>query len=146
MARFGLSCGAIVTLLDISATILRAAKIPVPVDWPGRPLQRLAARPEVRWRNEAFVQISEATCGRAMRTLRWTYAVQDPEESTGPLQPASDAYVEAFLYDNVRDPYQLENRIADPALGDVRKQLRGQLLRAIADAESRTPVIRDYAG
>lgn len=144
--RGGLSCGAIVTLLDISATIVQAARVPVPDDWPGRPLQRLAARPEARWRNEAFIQISEATCGRALRTLRWTYAVEDPEESTGMLQPASAQYREAFLYDNMHDPHQLQNRIADPALDTVRRQLRSQLLQAIADAEDTRPAILEYAG
>ncbi len=58
---------------------------------------------------------------RGVRTERYTYAV-------GPETPM-------YLFDNVADPYQMNNLIADPDYGALRQELRGRLARWLKRAE-----------
>ncbi|MBL7645902.1 MAG: sulfatase [Candidatus Hydrogenedentes bacterium] len=58
---------------------------------------------------------------RGVRTERYTYAV-------GPDAPM-------YLFDNVADPFQMTNLIADPAYAALRRELRGRLARWLERAE-----------
>jgi arylsulfatase A-like enzyme len=58
---------------------------------------------------------------RGVRTARYTYA-------TGPDAPM-------YLFDNVADPFQMKNLIADPEYGALRQELRGRLARWLKRAE-----------
>lgn len=131
----------LVSLTDVSATLLRAANIPIPPDWHGRPLQELNANNNTSnfqpWRSGHLAQISESQVGRMIRTARWTYSVRIPGspwrfDSKGkqwrklrdhPPPIGSESYVEDFLYDNDTDPNQLVNLVCKPELVDIRKML-----------------------
>lgn len=58
---------------------------------------------------------------RGVRTNRYTYAVREG----GPW----------LLFDNQEDPFQMANRIDDPALAAVRKELHGMLRDLLAQAK-----------
>ena len=59
--------------------------------------------PASDWPTEAFVQISEAQIGRAVRTRRWKYGVDAPQSMQEyylePIGSASMQYQEQYLYD-----------------------------------------------
>lgn len=48
-----------------------------------------------------------------------------------------------FLYDMQKDPWQLNNVVADPAYADVKAELRERLLNWIQHAEGTRPTITD---
>ena len=56
---------------------------------------------------------------------------------------ASDVYADDFLYDMQKDPWQLNNVVADPAYADVKAELRERLLNWIQHAEGSRPTITD---
>ncbi len=135
--RGGRVISEIVSLMDVPPTIIAAAGASVPETMRGRPIQRLLDGTETgRWPQEAFIQISESHCGRALRTREWTYSVRAPGKSGGEL--GSDLYEEDFLYHLPRDPHQRHNLIRDPAFVEVRAKLRAllqQRMRAVGEPE-----------
>ncbi|WP_332445917.1 sulfatase-like hydrolase/transferase [Sphaerochaeta sp.] len=92
--------------------------------------------------NEVFAQISESRVGRAIRTERYAYAVYAPSLNGGE-SPASDRYVDDFLYDLERDPYEQVNVVCDPAYRHVTLQLRERLKAWILKAEQKEVVLED---
>ena len=56
---------------------------------------------------------------------------------------ASDVYADDFLYDMQKDPWQLNNVVADPAYATVKAELRERLLNWIQHAEGSRPTITD---
>lgn len=143
----------LISLVDIPATLVDAAGIPVPDYMEGRSaLDLLRAgnaggvrRAEaVGWPDSVFVQISEAETGRAVRTRRWKYAVrvvdtEGPDRT--PSAEAADTYSEAFLYDLKHDPYELENLVSHESHQPVRERLRAELLEHIRRVEGAEPAI-----
>jgi len=113
----------IVGLLDLPRTIAHLAGASSD-GMQGRNLLDLLAG--VPWREEAYVQISESFVGRALRTTRYTYCVWAPEKSPS-RDMFAEVYTERFLFDNETDPDQKHNRIADPALAGLRRQLASRL-------------------
>lgn len=130
----------IASLIDIPPTILAAAGIAPPPTMRGRPLQALLGGAPADWPQEAFVQISESHCGRAIRTLRWTYSVRAPD-GVPASAAASDAYVEDCLYDNEADPHQQRNLVAEPAFAATRADLAARLVRRMTAAGERAPAV-----
>ncbi len=134
----GFSGGKVVSemasLIDMAPTVLTAGGVEVPEAMRGRALQQVVNGAPTDWPQEAFVQISESQCGRAIRTHRWTYSV-----SAGQSRADSDEYHEEFLYDNEADPHQHANLIADPSCADSREELHGRLLQRMADAGEQMP-------
>lgn len=128
----------LVSLIDIPATILTAADVEPPAVFRGNPLQQ-ALQPDADWPDEVFLQISESQCGRAIRTSRWTYSVQDPDKDGFALNSAQ--YVEDCLYDLEADPFQKNNLASDPALSDVRAELAERLKRRMVQAGEAEPRI-----
>ena len=128
-----------VSLIDLPPTVLAAAGVPVPEEMRGRPLQELVTGEGPDWPEEAFLQISESHCGRAIRTPRWKYSVRAPEAHGGAL--GSERYVEDFLYDLEADPHERTNLVRDPALADVRAQLADTLKRRMREAGESEPAI-----
>jgi arylsulfatase A-like enzyme len=106
----------------------------------GRPLQQVLDGAPKDWPQEVFLQISESQVGRAIRTERWKYSVYAPDKSGG-KDPASDHYVEQFLYDLDADPHERNNLVADPAYAQVRGQLAETLKRRMAEANETIPTI-----
>jgi uncharacterized sulfatase len=118
------------SLLDIPATILKAAGVKTPKEMKGRPLQDMGRGP---WREAAFAQISESQVGRCLRTDRWKYSVSAPWLN-GWDDPASELYLEEFLYDLKADPHEQKNLVLEPKLAKVRLQLAGMLKKAMKEA------------
>jgi arylsulfatase A-like enzyme len=142
----GFPCGKrvknMVSLLDLPPTVLKAAGREPPADYRGRPLQDLVAGEAMDWPEDVFVQLSEAGCGRALRTPKWKYsilAVDKPRDA-----PSSDVYEEAFLYDLEADPHERNNRVGDPALRHVRENLAKRLIERMSGAGEEPPEIRGH--
>lgn len=130
------------SLVDLAPTLLDGAGIPVPADMQGRSIMPLVQNEPVDWPAEAFVQISEAQVGRAIRTERWKYCVDAPDRSTwigGQL--GATRYVEQYLYDLQADPYELNNLIAFDAYDDIKAELRKRLLRWMSEVGEDAPEI-----
>ena len=130
------------SLIDLPPTIMTAAGIAPPETMRGRPLQHLFSDQKADWPEEIFLQISESQCGRAIRTERWKYSVCAPDKS--PDAPSSDVYVEEFLYDLQVDPHERRNLVSDPALGDIREQLKRRLIRRMVQAGESEPRILSH--
>ena len=132
---------ALVSLLDLTPTVLRAGGVEPPAEMVGRPLQALAAG-NAPWRDAVFVQISEDHIGRALRTARWTYSIWVPGGVwSGSAAPGSAVYTEQCLYDLANDPFERHNLVADPQYAPVRAQLAAQLVQMMQEAGEAAPKI-----
>ncbi|MBV7329413.1 sulfatase-like hydrolase/transferase [Chloroflexi bacterium TSY] len=129
-----------VSLLDMPPTLLDAAGIPVPEQMQGRSVLPLIRQETEDWPEEAFIQISEAQVGRAVRTKRWKYGVDAPDKHGG-RDAGSDRYVEQYLYDLEYDPYELTNLVAWDSHSEVCRVMRERLIRRMVEAGEETPVI-----
>lgn len=130
----------LVDLLDLPPTMLLNAGA-TPPDWmPGRPLQPLLAAEPPAWREEIYIQISEATLGRALRTTRWKYAIHDPWND-GWHKATSRHYVEDYLYDLSNDPHEQHNLVADPTFQSLRRDLQKRLVQHMQAAGEPIPKI-----
>ncbi len=129
----------LVSLVDYAPTLLAAAGIRV-TDMDGTPIQKLMGDKACPIREEVFIQISESCIGRALRTKKYTYAVE-AEKGTDLTLPAAEVYREAYLYDLEKDPYQRNNLVSESTYVEVREQLRKRLIAKIAEAEGRNAVI-----
>lgn len=129
-----------VSLLDMPPTLLDAAGIPVPEQMQGRSVLPLIRQETEDWPEEAFIQISEAQVGRAVRTKRWKYGVDAPDKHGG-RDAGSDRYVEQYLYDLEYDPYELTNLVAWDSHSEVCRVMRERLIRRMVKAGEETPVI-----
>jgi len=130
----------LVSLVDLPPTLLDAAGLPIPGVMRGYSLLRLLRGETEGWPEEVFVQISEAQVGRAIRTDRWKYSVMAPDKEPW-FDPASDRYVEEFLYDLHSDPYELNNLIGLVSHRDVADEMRERLIRRIVEAGEPVPGI-----
>ncbi|HEV2136740.1 MAG TPA: sulfatase-like hydrolase/transferase [Terracidiphilus sp.] len=136
----------LVSMIDVTPTLLDAAGVKVPSSIMGRSLLPLLNNPAARkaWPQEAFIQISQSMVARALRTDQWTYCVADPT-LTGE-HPYSKNYVEYQMYNLTSDPHQLLNlagRRDVPKLVhdfgervdmDIADHLRERLLALMAEA------------
>lgn len=129
----------LVSLIDVPPTILTAAGAVVPSSMRGCALQDLAAGRTKDWPEEVFLQISESQCGRAIRTQKWKYSVRAPDKGGG--DPASDTYVEDFLYDLEADPHERNNLVNSPDHAGIRKKLSRTLIRRMVEAGESAPTI-----
>ena len=125
-----------VSLVDMPATLLDMAGVPVPSSMQGRSIRQLVhggddGRPE-----DAFIQISESHCGRALRTPRWKYSVIGVNRHGG--HAAAEAYAEEFLYDMLADPYEQDNLIGLSSLASVHSELRELMIHRIREYEGMT--------
>ncbi|USF27986.1 Ulvan-active sulfatase [Firmicutes bacterium ASF500] len=132
----------LVSTASIPKTILALAGVDVGEGMIGENLLDVAEGKDPSRPNEVFAQISESRVGRCIRTPRYTYSVYAPGLN-GSAAPASDRYADDFLYDMERDPFQLNNVVADPDYAQVKAELRTRLLDWIQQAEGARPVIED---
>jgi DNA-binding transcriptional LysR family regulator len=129
----------------VAAALLDAAGIDVPDEFHGDSLLPVIRGAESDEDGEAFVQISESQVGRALRTDRWKYAVAASKETGwrgGNGEPASDCYVERYLYDLRRDPIERINLAGRPNYRDVADRLQRRLLDHIEAVEGDRPTIK----
>jgi len=131
----------LVSLIDLPPTVLGAAGVAVPSCMSGRDLRPLVDGDAPDWPEEAFLQISENHCGRAIRTREWKYSVRGTEETTRFGCFDSEVYVEDFLYDLEADPHERNNLAADPAYAAVRAELAERLKERMQQAGEPVPEI-----
>lgn len=131
----------LVSLLDLPPTLLAAAGLEVPARMQGHSLWPLVQGEATDWPAEVFFQISESQVGRALRTARWKYSVEAPEKQ-GWRDPASDTYVEQYLYDLDADPFEQRNLVGQPAYRQVAEELRQLLRDRMVAAGEAAPEIR----
>jgi arylsulfatase A-like enzyme len=115
-----------VSLVDLPATFLDAAGVPVPPEYDGRslvPLLKGEAPPD--WRRDIRAEFHGHHFPypqRMLRTERYKLIVNPPDVNE--------------LYDLQEDPHELTNQIANPAYAAVRRDLMDRLyqqLRAAGD-------------
>ncbi len=121
----------LVSLVDLTPTLLYSGMIDIPEYYQGEAIQRKDDCDSV------FVQISESQCGRAIRTKEYTYSVSSPKN----LSAFSNIYFEDYLYDNVNDKAQKNNLIKSKDYINIKKQLRTVLLNKIEKIEGKKPKI-----
>ncbi|MGH8878263.1 MAG: sulfatase-like hydrolase/transferase, partial [Stackebrandtia sp.] len=138
--RGGTSIDRPVSTLDLPPTLLDAAGIVVPEAMQGTSFLPLVRDPGAEFPDEAFIQVSESQCGRAIRTARWLYVVADPVANAWDT-PESDRYIETELYDLDHDPHQLNNLAGYPSHRGIAEELRRRLLARMARAGEPPAVI-----
>lgn len=125
----------IVSMIDLTPTLLAAAGIVPPASMKGRNLLPLLESRDAQndWDNVAYIQISESMVGRAVRTRQWCYCVAD-RSMKGTEAPASTRYEEYQMYSLSDDPAQQVNLIARQEYRDDAAKLRNLLLKKMAEA------------
>lgn len=108
----------VVQALDLAATMYEAACLPVPSDCQGRSLVPvLRGTTPDDWRRDVVATYNGAQFGlyvqRMLRDRRWKY-VWNPTDVDE-------------VYDLAEDPWELTNRVADPACADVLSAMRARL-------------------
>ncbi len=133
-----------VSLVDVMPTLLDCAGIEVPDNVSGHSMKQLVRDPEsTEWDNNIFVQISESSVARTLRTDRWKYIVTGDPSLDALDNPYADEYYETELYDMKNDPYELLNLIHMENYDPIKAQLRETLLDCIKNKahEENTPTI-----
>ncbi|HVJ07207.1 MAG TPA: sulfatase-like hydrolase/transferase [Acidisarcina sp.] len=125
----------VVSLLDLTPTLLSAAGVPVPESMKGRNLLPLITDSSARraWDNVAYVQISESMLARAIRTKEWCYCVVDPTK-TGWDQSTSTHYYEYQMYNLYQDPAELVNLAGRQEFKQQAAMLREELKKRLLAA------------
>ena len=118
----------LVSLLDLSATILDAADVTIPQRFRGFSLA------EDNKRDNVYIEISESQCGRAIRTDRYTYSVSALTPVSGMTRKSVKYYFEDYLYDNEKDPYQKKNLVKNIQYKGVREELKKMLIKEMEQA------------
>ena len=128
-----------VSLIDVPSTILNIAGGTVPEKYQGDSILDML-KGNVK-NNTAFMQISESQLGRAIRTDRYTYSVKK-RFSFGIESCGAKSYVEDILYDNEKDPFQVNNLIKNNDYAQIRSELRTEILNKIKKVEGKSPKIK----
>jgi arylsulfatase A-like enzyme len=125
----------VVSLLDLTPTLLDGAGIQPPATMRGMPLKPLAQDPKARraWDSTAYFQISQSICGRGIRTQDWCYCAFDPAVQHGNAE-YSEHYQDFTLYSIAGDPAEMVNLVGRPEYKDVADRLREELRKRIAAA------------
>jgi len=131
------------SLIDIPATILDIAQVEKPNYYRGRSLLPLMKGEQADWREEVFIQISEAQVGRALCDGKYKYSVSD-NELDGFTVSKANTYTEEFLYDLENDPDESCNLVADERYNEVKRMFRKKLINYIENVEHYTPEILPY--
>ncbi|MFQ8957354.1 MAG: sulfatase/phosphatase domain-containing protein, partial [Eubacterium sp.] len=121
------------SLIDLPPTLLSMANIPIPRTYMGVDLGKQVDNPDDK-RDCVFIQISEASNSRAVRTDRFKYEVRDAA-ITGYVHHKSKVYFENYLYDLQKDPNEKNNLIKDPRYAHVRQELKFLLLKQMQNAQ-----------
>ncbi|MDS0279789.1 sulfatase-like hydrolase/transferase [Halomicroarcula sp. S1AR25-4] len=133
------------SIIDLPPTLLDAAGLQIDKELHGNSILPVVRGDEPDENGDVFIQISESQIGRAIRTNRWKYAVAAPKTAGwrgGNGDPASDTYVERYLYDLWEDPDEHVNLAGRPNYRDVRTSLRDRLLEYLREFENADPVIK----
>jgi arylsulfatase A-like enzyme len=125
----------LVSLLDLTPTLLDGAGVKPPVSMRGRPLKVLADSAAAReaWDSTAYFQISQSICGRGIRTPEWCYCAFDPTVPHGNAAYSTN-YQDFALYSIDGDPAQMVNLVGRTEYKEVADNLREELKRRIVAA------------
>jgi arylsulfatase A-like enzyme len=129
----------VVSLLDLTPTLLDACGVAAPVIVQGKSLKELPTNPQARLDLDqtVYVQISASMVGRAIRTPEWTFCSYDPDLRPD-HDPMGESYLDFCMYQVGADPYQKTNLVGRPEYEQQAKLLRAELLRRIlANGEPR---------
>lgn len=132
----------LVSTASLPKTILSMAGVDVGSAMIGEDLADVVDKKDPTRVNEIFAQISESRVGRCIRTAKFKYAVYAPLKNGG-TDMDSDVYVDDFLYDLEKDPFELTNLIYDKAYTRDKLVLRERLLDWIVQAEHKEVRIED---
>lgn len=127
------------SLIDMPPTMLSLAGIDIPDSYMGVDLTKQIDNPDDK-RVCVFMQISEATNSRAIRTDRFKYSVRDAA-ITGYIHHSAKVYFEDYLYDLEKDPHEKNNLIKDKRYAHVRQELKYLLIEQMVNAGEERPVI-----
>lgn len=127
------------SLIDLPPTLLSMAGIPVPENYMGVDLTGLLNSNTKR--DYVYMEISEATNSRAIRTERYKYSVKDALPM-GYIHHSSKIYFEDYLYDLEKDPIEKNNLVLDPAYKSVREDLKNKLIHQMVRNGEKKPVIK----
>lgn len=127
------------SLIDLPPTLLSMAEIPIPESYMGINLAHQIDRSEEP-RKCVFIQISEASNSRAVRTDRFKYEIRDLAP-TGYIHHQSRVYWESYLYDLKKDPNEKTNLVKHPAYRHIRQEMKYLLLKEMEKAGEEMPVI-----
>ncbi|MCX7011803.1 MAG: sulfatase-like hydrolase/transferase [Candidatus Sumerlaeota bacterium] len=130
----------LVSLVDVAPTLLDAAGLPIPPSAQGRSFLPLLRGETIDWPEEVFAQITESQTGRCIRTRRWKYGIDAPDEGR-PRQASAARYVEQYLYDLECDPYELANLAGLSSHREASDILRDRLIRRMVEAGEEAPTI-----
>ena len=122
------------SLIDLPPTLLSLAGIPIPAAFMGNDL---TTDPD---RDCVFIQISEASNARAIRTKQYKYCVRDPAPA-GYAHHKAQVYLEAYLYDLEKDPFEKQNLVKDKRYRTIRQNLKEQLIGEMVNAGEKRPLI-----
>jgi len=134
--RGGKRVDQLVSLIDIPSTILSIAG--------GKPLPLMHGNDLTKNQSHetVFVQISESQVGRAVRDKRYKYSVHAPELN-GWHDSCSSVYVDEFLYDLQKDPYEQKNLVSDPNYRKIKENLRKKLVQKMIEYGEAAPEIKE---
>lgn len=127
------------SLIDIPPTIMAIADVDIPEQYMGVDLTEQVTNPDMK-RDCVFMQISEASNSRAIRTDRFKYEVRDAA-ITGYAHSKSRVYWESYLYDLEKDPIEKNNLVKDPQYAKVKNELKNLLIEKMVEAGEDRPVI-----
>ncbi len=127
------------SLIDMPPTLLSMAGIPIPKSYMGVDLTKQINSPDKK-RDCVFIQISEASNSRAIRTDRYKYEIRDMA-ITGYAHHKAKVYFESYLYDLEKDPIEKYNLVKDKAYAQVREELKKMLIEQMNAAGESTPII-----
>lgn len=130
----------LVSLIDLPATLLDLAQIPVPPHFAGRSLLK-RMQGEGAPRDRCFAQISESQVGRCVRTERYTYSVRARKNGWSRASRARVWY-DDYLYDNALDPAQKNNLVNDPSYASQKQRLREMLTEDMVSIGEQKPIFR----
>ena len=126
---------ALTSLIDMPPTLLSMADIDIPSDYMGMDLAG-----DISKRKSVFIQVSEMSNSRAIRTQRYKYSVRDIAP-IGYIHSKANVYFEDYLYDLEKDPNELNNLVKDKAYASVRAELKEMLKEQMRNADEKVPTI-----
>lgn len=125
----------LVSTESLAKTLLSIADIDVSDKMIGENLLDVVNNVKKDRENEIYAQISESRVGRCIRTSRYLYSVY-AENINGGEKASSDSYLDDYLYDMEKDPYQLNNLILNNSYDNVKQTLRDKLKKWIKKVEN----------
>ncbi|MBT9775067.1 sulfatase-like hydrolase/transferase [Clostridium sp. MCC353] len=138
--RGGKRVSDLVSTASLPKTFLAMAGIDVGEEMIGEDLRCVAEGMAAGRENVVFAQISESRVGRCVRTKDYLYSVYAPGINGG-AKADSDIYLDDFLYDLSKDPYELNNLVGDSRYDQVRDRMADLLAAQMKKAGEKVPRI-----